>query len=423
VARLAETVNVPVLAPVPIGVKLTVMLQLVPAARLPIQGLLCVKSPLVAPGGQVLMAEIVTALAVPFVRVTVCGALLVPTTWLPKVSDVGDKVKLPRGIAIPPSDTLAGTVARLAETVNVPVLAPVPIGVKLTVMLQLAPAARLPMQGLLCVKSPLVAPGGQVLMAEIVTALAVPFVRVTVCGALPVPTTWLPKVSDVGDRVKPGIPVPLSDRLAGTVATLAETVNVPVLAPVPIGVKLTVMLQLAPAAMLPMQGLLCVKSPLVAPGGQVLMAEIVTALAVPFVRVTVCGALLVPTTWLPKVSDDGDRVRLPTPVPLSDTLAGTVATLADTVSVPVLAPVPIGVKLTVMLHEAPAASVPMHGLLCVKSPLVAPGGQVLMALMVTAAPVPLARTTVWVALLVPTTWLPKVSDDGDRVRLPSKTPT
>jgi hypothetical protein len=35
-----------------------------------------------------------------------------------------------------------------------------------------------------------------------------------------------------------------------------------------------------------------------------------------------------------------------------------VATLADTVSVPVLAPVAIGENHTVMLHEAPAASVP-----------------------------------------------------------------
>src|SRR5208283_2759754 len=85
---------------------------------------------------------------------------------------------------------------------------------------------------------------------------------------------------------------------------------------------------------------------------------------------------------------------VPTPVPLSATLAGLVATLADTVSPPLRSPVAVGVKLTAMLQLPPLASDPIHGLLCEKSPLV------LIWLTVTAAPVLLVRVTVCAALVV-----------------------
>jgi hypothetical protein len=58
---------------------------------------------------------------------------------------------------LPPKLTICGLLTALSVIVNEPVLAPAAVGVKLTVMAQLAPAAKLVPQVLICAKSPLVA--------------------------------------------------------------------------------------------------------------------------------------------------------------------------------------------------------------------------------------------------------------------------
>ena len=77
------SVSVPVRVPPAVGVKVTLTVQLAPAARLLPQLLLCEKSPLVV------MELNVTAPAVSLVAVTVLAALLVPTFCDANVRVVG----------------------------------------------------------------------------------------------------------------------------------------------------------------------------------------------------------------------------------------------------------------------------------------------------------------------------------------------
>ncbi len=75
----------------------------------------------------------------------------------------------------------------------------------------------------------------------------------------------------------------------------------PLRVPAAVGVKVTLMVQEAPAATLEPQVLVWEKSPLAA------MLEIVRATWPLFVRAIVSGELVVPTSWLPKSNDDGER--------------------------------------------------------------------------------------------------------------------
>jgi hypothetical protein len=81
-------------AVVVLGVKVTLRVQLAPAARVagltghavaPV--LVSAKSDALTPANEILL--IVRATFAPLVRVTVWAALVVLTVWLPKVSDVG----------------------------------------------------------------------------------------------------------------------------------------------------------------------------------------------------------------------------------------------------------------------------------------------------------------------------------------------
>jgi hypothetical protein len=117
-----------------------------------------------------------------------------------------------------------------------------------------------------------------------------------------VPTTCAAKVKEVGERLTTGaVPVPV--RLTVWVAELALSVMVtePLRAPVAVGVKVTLIEQEAPAATLEPQVLIWEKSPLA------VMLEIVRAALPLFVSAIVAGELVVPTTWLPKLYDDGER--------------------------------------------------------------------------------------------------------------------
>ena len=82
---------------------------------------------------------------------------------------------------------------------------------------------------------------------------AVPLlVRVTDCAALLVPTSWLAKVRLVGERLTAGalaaVPVPVRFTVCGLSLASSVMVIVPVRVPVAVGVKVTLMLQFAPAA-------------------------------------------------------------------------------------------------------------------------------------------------------------------------------
>jgi hypothetical protein len=123
----------------------------------------------------------------------------------------------------------------------------------------------------------------------VIVSAAVPvFFTVTVWDGLVVLTDWLAKVSDVGLAVTAGVtPVPVSATDCGLLAALSEIEIVALRAPVAAGLKLAVMVQLAPAAselVLPGQVLVWEKSPGLAPLKPMLL--IVSGPVPLFVRVT-----------------------------------------------------------------------------------------------------------------------------------------
>src|SRR5437868_14330879 len=134
-----------------------------------------------------------TALLVPLFTFTACGVLLEPTFCDPNVKLLGVTVNCGGLEApVPVSDTFCGLLEAESVRVSVPVRVPPAVGVKVTLTVQLAPAARLLPQLLLCEKSPLV------VMELNVTAPAVSLVAVTVWGALRAPTFCEANVSMAG---------------------------------------------------------------------------------------------------------------------------------------------------------------------------------------------------------------------------------
>jgi hypothetical protein len=96
---------------------------------------------------------------------------------------------------------------------------------------------------------------------------------------------------------------------------LSVTVTAALRAPVAVGVKVTLILQLAPATTLVPQVFVWLKSPLFVP---VIVMLVMVSAAVPvFESVTACAALFVLTNWLLNVSDADERPAMgATPVPV-----------------------------------------------------------------------------------------------------------
>ena len=91
------------------------------------------------------------------VSVIALAVLLVPTNWLPNASEVGDKVTA-GAVPVPVRAAVWGLLGALSVTVSVPDLAPVAAGLNVTLIAQLAPAAKLVPQLFVCEKSPLLVP-------------------------------------------------------------------------------------------------------------------------------------------------------------------------------------------------------------------------------------------------------------------------
>jgi len=177
--------------PVAVGVKVTLMVQLLPAKTGLVQVLVWAKSP---------VAEIlvIVSVALPeLVSVTDCTVLVVPTIWELKVRLEDDRVTA--GAApVPVKLMVCGLPDALSTMLTEPVREPVAVGLNVTLMVQLAPARTAPPQVVVCAKSPL---------AEMLVILsdALPeLVSVTDCAALGVPTVWELKVRLEGDKVTAG---------------------------------------------------------------------------------------------------------------------------------------------------------------------------------------------------------------------------
>jgi hypothetical protein len=190
------------------------------------------------------------------------------------------------------------------------------------------------------------------------TALPV-FVNVTVCAALAVPTVWLLNVSDAGVTLAAGAgaltPVPARLTVCGLPEALSVIVSIPAYPAAPLGLNVTLIVQLPPALSTLPQLLLSAKLVIL------LLTELIVSVAPPvFVNVTVCAALVVPTVWLLNVSDAGVTIAVGVaglaPVPVRLTICGLPEALSATLTLPVLVPAAVGVKVTLIVQFPPAAN-------------------------------------------------------------------
>ena len=107
-------------------------------------------------------------------------------------------------------------------------------------------------------------------------------------------------------------PAPESAMACGLPAALSLIERLPFLGPGAVGVKVTLIKQAALVARLVAQLFVWAKSPLVE------IPSIVIGNVPLFARVTVCGALVVPTFCAPKINDEVDKLRMgPVPDPLN----------------------------------------------------------------------------------------------------------
>jgi hypothetical protein len=96
----------------------------------------------------------------------------------------------------------------------------------------------------------------------------------------------------------------------------------------------------------------------------------VTGVVPTFVTVTDLAALVVPTATAPKLSETGER-EICVPVPVKATVCGVVSASSLKVNVPLRIPIAVGLKVTLTVQFAPAATVvPQVLALMAKSPLI-----------------------------------------------------
>src|SRR5207253_88876 len=129
----------------------------------------------------------------------------------------------------------------LSVSDSVPVRAPEAVGVKVTLMVQFAPAAKVAGRVGQALAPVLVAAKSLEAANELIVKAAAPvFVSVTVIGALVVASSWLPKSRLVGSNPTPAAvqfsTLSLHDALP---ISLSVSDSVPVRAPEAVGVKVT----------------------------------------------------------------------------------------------------------------------------------------------------------------------------------------
>jgi len=179
---LSERVSVPVCVPELVGWKVTLIAQLAPIAKELPQLLVWANCP------ETATPPMLTDVLPVFVTVTVCGLLVFPTLTLPKVRLAGDTLTVvvpPEGETPDPVKPIAwGLFDALSVMVTVPVRVPVVVGVKSTLIVQLAPAATEDPQ----VPEPAKAKSPPIVRLLMVSVAFPVLLSVTACTALAVPT-------------------------------------------------------------------------------------------------------------------------------------------------------------------------------------------------------------------------------------------
>jgi hypothetical protein len=202
----------------------------------------------------------------------------VTPTVVEKVRLVGERAAA-GAVAVPLKLTVCGLPLALSVMVSVPVTVPALVAVNVTLIVQLAPPARLVPQVLVWAKLAL----GETVMLEMLSEPFPESVTVTVCAALATPTV-VEKVRLLSDSVTAGaVAVPVKLTVCGLLLALSVMVSVPATVPALAEVNVTLIVQLAPAARLEPQVLVWVKLAL----GETVMLEMVREAFPELVSVTV----------------------------------------------------------------------------------------------------------------------------------------
>jgi hypothetical protein len=169
-----------------------------------------------------------------------------------------------------------------------------------------------------------------------------------------VPTLCVENVIEAGLTVTGATPAPFSDEVSVLegAGAFSFTVKVADSAASTLGVNVTPTRHEVFGGKLLLQLLVSLKSGLLS-----VIREILTAPDWLFVRVKFTGLPVVWMATLPKLYEAGASVAAGTPVPLSDALSVLygVAAFSFTVKIPDSAPSTLGVNVTLMAHDFPAA--------------------------------------------------------------------
>ena len=145
-------------------------------------------------------------------------------------------------VPVPVRRTCWGLSLALSVIVTAPLRGPVAVGLNLTLMEQPPPGFIELAQLSVCVKSAGLAP--VIAMLPIDNVPVPVFVSCTLLVPPFLPTLRFPKESDVGDRLTAGaVPVPVRLTVCGLPAALSVTLTAALLAPVVVGVNVTVRVQ------------------------------------------------------------------------------------------------------------------------------------------------------------------------------------
>src|SRR3989449_10701390 len=214
----------PMALPAVVDAKTTLKLAVCPAAK--VSG--AVRPLALKPLPETLICEMLTLELPELVRVTVCGALLLPTVTFPKLKLVGLAVRRKVEVTpVPLNAMVEGELGASLTSERLPVTLPALVGAKATLKLVLCPALRV--SG--TVRPVMLKPFPEGVACEMVILPVPELIRVMV-WVLRVPTATSPKLTLVGMTESCGwAPVPFSPIIVGECGSLLTTDRLPVTLP------------------------------------------------------------------------------------------------------------------------------------------------------------------------------------------------
>lgn len=251
---------------------------------------------------------------------------------------------------MPVKPTVAGEPAALLASEIEPFAVPTAVGENDALKDALAPAATV------IGKLPLTLKPFPEGVAEVIVRDALPeFVNDTVCVPFP-PTFTLPKFTFGVPSVNcawPAVAVPFSAIVSGEFGALLVIETLPFAAPATVGENLTPKEAFCPAAKV--RG---VESPVVLNAEPETLAEMIVTPAEPAFESVTFTVLLLPVSWLPKLTDEGFAVRLPSvPLPVIGIVMFASLAVLTTAMLPDAVPDVVGANCAVKLADCPAAMV------------------------------------------------------------------